>query len=94
MKRLALLFTLAVLAIFIVIPARLRSGIRPTSTTSRLQTRLRQGTFQWDTWARYNEDFPRGRRVQTRLFGALFDKFEFGMSWGHRPSGRPARRSL
>jgi hypothetical protein len=87
-KRLALIFTLAILAMFIVIPAAYAGGNTTNLNNIPITDTLEAGTFQWDTWARYNEDFPRGRRVHTRLFGALFDNFEFGMNWGiSRPAG-------
>jgi hypothetical protein len=87
-KRLALIFTLAILAMFIVIPVAYAGGNTTNLNNIPITDTLEAGTFQWDTWARYNEDFPRGRRVHTRLFGALFDNFEFGMNWGiSRPAG-------
>jgi hypothetical protein len=93
-KRLALLITLAVLAIFIVIPAAFATGNTTNLNNIPITDTLEEGTFQWDTWARYNEDIPRGRRIQTRLFGALFDNFEFGMSWGIGQTAGPLAIAL
>ena len=83
MKRLALIFTLAILASFVLVPAASASKANTTDLNIiPITDTLEEGTFEWDVTARYNEDFPRGRRVSTRLFGSLFDNFEFGMSWG------------
>lgn len=82
MKRLALIFTLAILASFLIAPAVFAKANTTDLNIIPITDTLEEGTFEWDVWARYNEDFPRGRRVSTRLFGALFDNFEFGMSWG------------
>ena len=81
MKKLALIFTLAILASALAIPAAFAADTTDLNNIPITDT-LEEGTFEWDVNARYNEDFPRGRRVNTRLFGALFDNFEFGMSWG------------
>lgn len=81
MKRLALIFTLAIIASFFAAPAY---AYIPTTDLNiiPITDTLEEGTFEWDVTARYNEDFPRGHRISTRLFGALFDNFEFGMGWG------------
>jgi hypothetical protein len=81
-KRLALLFTLAILAGFVIVPAAFAGANTTDLNNIPITDTLEEGTFEWDVYARYNEDFARGRRVHTRLFGALFDNFEFGMSWG------------
>ena len=94
MKRLALIFSLAILAILIVVPAAFARSNLTTLNNIPITDTLEEGTFQWDTWARYNEDFPRGRRVHTRLFGALFDNFEFGMSWGISRMAGPVELAL
>jgi hypothetical protein len=80
-KRLALIFTLAVIALFFAAPA---FAYIPTTDLNNIPITdtLEEGTFEWDVTARYNENFPRGHRVSTRLFGALFENFEFGMGWG------------
>jgi hypothetical protein len=93
-KRLALIFTLAILAMFIVIPAAFATGNTTNLNNIPITDTLAAGTFQWDTWGRYNEDYPMGRRVHTRLFGALFDNFEFGMSWGISRSAGPVELAL
>jgi hypothetical protein len=80
-KRLALIFTLAIIAGFFVVPAVFAASTTDLNNIPITDT-LKEGTFEWDLMARYSDDFPRGRRVSTRLFGALFDNFEFGMSWG------------
>lgn len=81
MKRLALIFTLAIIASFFAAPA---FAYVPTTDLNiiPITDTLEAGTFEWDVTARYNDNFPRGHRVSTRLFGALFDNFEFGMGWG------------
>jgi hypothetical protein len=81
-KRLALIFTLAILASFIIVPAVSAKANTTDLNIIPITDTLEVGTFEWDVTARYNEDFPRGRRVSTRLFGSLYDNFEFGMSWG------------
>ena len=94
MKRLALIFTLAILASFIVIPAVFAKAGTTDLNNIPITDTLEVGTFEWDVWARYNEDFPRGRRVHTRLFGALYDNFEFGMSWGVSRMAGPVELAL
>lgn len=81
MKRLALIFTLAILASFYAAPA---FAYVPTTDLNiiPITDTLEEGTFEWDVTARYNDNFPRGHRISTRLFGALFENFEFGMGWG------------
>ena len=87
MKRLALIFTLAVLASIVVIPAAFAASTTDLNNIPITDT-LKAGTMEWDVLAGYNKDFPRGRQVATRLFAALFDNFEFGMAWGiSRPAG-------
>jgi len=80
-KRLALIFTLAIIACFYAAPA---FAYVPTTDLNiiPITDTLEEGTFEWDVTARYNDNFPRGHRVSTRLFGALFENFEFGMGWG------------
>jgi hypothetical protein len=86
-KRLALIFTLAVLASLIAIPATFAVATTDLNNIPITDT-LKVGTMEWDVIGRYNEDFNRGRRISTRLFTALFDNFEFGMAWGvSRPAG-------
>jgi hypothetical protein len=88
-KRLALIFTLAILAGLMIVPG---VNATPANTTNLnnipITDTLEAGTMEWDVWARYNDDFPRGRRIHNRLYGSLFDNFEFGMYWGiSRPAG-------
>ena len=91
MKRLALIATLAILAFFVAIPAA--SAVTDLNNIPITDT-LEAGTLEWDLTVKYNEDFARGRSIDTRLFGALFENFEFGMSWGiSRPAG-PFKLSL
>jgi hypothetical protein len=80
-KRLALIFTLAIIASFFAAPA---FAYIPTTDLNiiPITDTLEEGTFEWDVTARYNDNFPRGHRVSTRLFGALFENFEFGLGWG------------
>jgi hypothetical protein len=86
-KRLALIFTLAVLASIVVIPAAFASSTTDLNNIPITDT-LKAGTMEWDVLGAYNGDFPKGRQVATRLFAALFDNFEFGMAWGiSRPAG-------
>jgi hypothetical protein len=86
-KRLALIFTLAVLAGLVVLPAAFAATTTDLNNIPISDT-LKAGTMEWDVTSRYNEDFPRGRRISSRLFVALFDNFEFGMAWGvSRPAG-------
>jgi len=92
-KRLALIFTLAILVSFVVIPAAFAANTTDLNIIPVTDT-LEQGTFEWDLWARYNEDFPRGRRIGNRLFGALFDNCEFGMSWGISRKAGPVEFAL
>jgi hypothetical protein len=92
-KKLALIFTLAILAILIAAPAYASANLTNLNNIPITDT-LEEGTFEWDVQARYNEDFARGRRISTRLFGALFDNFEFGMSWGVSRLAGPVAFSL
>jgi hypothetical protein len=48
-----------------------------------------EGVAEWDVAVRYSEDLPRGRRLNSRVFIALFDDFEFGMQWGLNRDGGP-----
>jgi hypothetical protein len=78
---------LAVLASIVVVPAAFAAATTDLNNIPITDT-LKAGTMEWDVLAAYNGDFPRGRRVATRLFTALFDNFEFGMAWGiSRPAG-------
>ncbi|MFH1676342.1 MAG: hypothetical protein ABIC40_04880 [bacterium] len=100
MNRLALIFTLAVIVAAIPIPVFAQDfGMVPVFATTDLNVvpvtdTLAEGTFEWDVTARYNDDFDRGRRISTRLFGALFDNFEFGMDWGLQQPAGPVNLSL
>jgi hypothetical protein len=94
MKKLALLFTLAILASFVFVPAVFATANTTDLNNIPITDTLEEGTFEWDVTARYNEDFPRGRRVSTRLFGSLFDNFEFGMSWGVSRMAGPVELAL
>ena len=95
MKKLALIFTLAILASFIAVPAFASATSNLTNLNNiPITDTLEEGTFEWDVQARYHEDFGRGRRVSTRLFGALFDNFEFGMSWGVSRMAGPVELAL
>jgi hypothetical protein len=94
MKKLALLFTLAILASFMFVPAVFAGANTTDLNNIPITDTLEEGTFEWDVTARYNEDFPRGRRVNTRLFGALFNNFEFGMSWGVSRMAGPVELAL
>jgi len=88
-KKLALMFTLAILAGLIIVPAVLANPANTTNLNNiPITDTLEAGTMEWDVWARYSDDFPRGRRIHNRLTCALFDNFEFGMYWGiSRPAG-------
>jgi len=94
-KRLALIFSLTVVAGLLAIPSAYaytrHPGNIPTTSLNNIPITdtLEEGTMEWDLMARYNQDvFNRGRRVSTRLFLALFDNFEIGMSWDiSRPAG-------
>jgi hypothetical protein len=78
---------LAVLASIVVVPAAFAASTTDLNNIPITDT-LKAGTMEWDVLGAYNGDFPRGRRVATRLFTALFDNFEFGMAWGiSRPAG-------
>ena len=94
MKRLALLFTLAILAGFIIVPAASAYADTTDLNNIPITDTLEVGTFEWDVIGRYNEDFARGRRVSTRLFGCLYDNFEFGMSWGVSRMAGPMELAL
>jgi hypothetical protein len=93
-KRLALIFTLAILAVLFAAPAVFAyadtTDLNNIPTTDTLEV----GTFEWDVTGRYNEDFARGRRVSTRLFGSLFENFEFGMNWGVSRMAGPVELAL
>jgi hypothetical protein len=93
-KRLALLFTLAILAAFIAAPAVFAYADTTDLNNIPITDVLEEGTFEWDVTGRYNEDFARGRRVSTRLFGSLYDNFEFGMSWGVSRLAGPVELAL
>lgn len=95
MKRLALLVSLAILALLVAAPAYAAGALTDLNNIPITDT-LDEGTFEWDLTGRYNEDIGRGRKVDSRLFGALFNNFEFGMSWGisRRPSAGPLELSL
>lgn len=80
MKRLALIFTLAVLASFVVIPSAFAATTTDLNNIPITDT-LKVGTMEWDVQATYSKDIGRGRTISTRLFGALFENFEFGMAW-------------
>jgi len=87
-KRLALISTLAILAALTIIPAAFATANTTKLNNIPVTDTLSEGTFEWDVAARYNENFHRGRRIGTRLFGSLFENFEFGMAWGvSRPAG-------
>lgn len=94
MKRLALLFTLAILACLMIAPATFAKANTTDLNNIPITDTLEAGTFEWDVVGRYNEDFPRGRRVSTRLFGSLFEDFEFGMSWGVSRMAGPLELAL
>ena len=101
MKRLALIFTLAIVASLMFVPTVFAwpQDARLGADTSNLNNipitdTLEEGTFEWDVWARYSEDVPRGRRIGTRLFGSLFNNFEFGMSWGISRKAGPMELAL
>ena len=88
MKRLALIFTLAVLASLCAIPAAFALGNTTDLNNIPITDTLKAGTMEWDVTGAYNQDFARGRHISTRLFVALFDNVEFGMAWNvSRPSG-------
>ena len=95
MKRLVLIVSLAILALLVAAPA-FATGATSDLNNIPITDTLDEGTFEWDVTGRYNEDIGRGRKVETRLFGALFNNFEFGMSWGisRRPSAGPLELSL
>lgn len=80
MKRLALIVILVAGAFLVGAPAAMAA----TTDLNRIPITdtLEVGTMEWDLTARYGDNFHRGRRVSSRLFTALFDNFEFGMSWG------------
>jgi hypothetical protein len=93
-KRLALIGSLAILAILIASPAYAISdkyfvtsdlNLIPTTDT------LEEGTAEWDLTAAYNEDFSRGRVVFSRTHVALFDNVEFGMLWGINRTAGPVQ---
>lgn len=93
MKRLALFGALATLAMLIASPAY-ASGVRQGFSTTSLNLipitdTIEEGNAEWDVTVRYNEDLPRGRRLNSRVFVALFDDFEFGMQWGLNRDGGP-----
>ena len=99
MKILALIVTLAILAFFVATPAFASANFGGAWTDLNnipITDTLQEGTFEWNVTGRYAEDIARGRKVNSRLFGALFDNFEFGMSWGisRRPTAGPLEISL
>lgn len=89
MKRLALIFTLAVLASLIAIPAAFAAAPATTHLNNiPITDTMKAGSMEWDVLGRYSDTVNRGRRISTRLFTALFDNFEFGMAWSvSRPAG-------
>ena len=89
MKRLALIFTLAIIASFALIPAAYATQTNTTHLNNiPITDTLKAGTFEWDLVGSYNGDIGRGRHVSTRIFGALLDNLEFGMAWSvSRPAG-------
>jgi hypothetical protein len=96
-KRLALIFSLAIIASFVAIPAVFaQNEYADTTSLNRIPITdtLEEGTLQWDVAATFADNIPRGRSVHTRLFGALFDNFEFGMSWGLDPHAGPFEIAL
>ena len=80
MKRLALIVILAGIAILVAIPAAYAATTDLNNIP--ITDTLEEGTMEWDVSTRFSDDFFRGRRMSSRLFVALFDNFEFGMSWG------------
>ncbi|MCX6647103.1 MAG: hypothetical protein NTY09_12225 [bacterium] len=94
MKRLALIFTLAILAGALMVPAvNAQSNLTNLNNIPVTDT-LAAGTFEWDVWAAYNKDFQRGRRIGNRLFGSLYDNLEFGMKWGISRTAGPLELAL
>jgi hypothetical protein len=93
-KRLALIFTLAILTSLMIVPATFARADTTDLNIIPVTDTLKEGTFEWDVWARYSEDVPRGRRIGTRLFGSLFQNFEFGMSWGISRKAGPVELAL
>lgn len=93
MKRLALFGALATLAMLIASPAYANPVKLYFSTTDLnlipITDTIEEGYAEWDVTVRYNEDLPRGRRLNSRVFVALFDDFEFGMQWGLNRNGGP-----
>jgi hypothetical protein len=92
-KRLALFGTLAALVMLIASPAY-ATGVRSGFSTTDLNLipitdTNEEGVAEWDVTVRYNESLPRGRRLNSRVFVALFDDFEFGMQWGLNRTGGP-----
>jgi hypothetical protein len=85
-KRLALIITLTLIVFAIPFPA---FAMATTDLNNiPITDTLEEGTFEWDVTGRYNDDYGRGHKISTRLFGALFNNFEFGMNWGlSRPAG-------
>jgi hypothetical protein len=90
-KRLALIFTLAIIGSLIAIPALQAQPFADSpgefGNTTHLNNipitdTLEEGTFEWDVLAGYSDHLDKGRAIRTRLFGALFQNFEFGMTWG------------
>jgi len=86
-KRLALIFTLAIIASFVAVPSAFAFATTDLNNIPITDT-LKEGTMEWDVLAAYNQNFTRGRHISTRLFTSLFENFEFGMSWNiSRPAG-------
>jgi len=79
-KRLALIITL-VAGLFLVGATAVFAATTDLNRIPITDT-LEVGTMEWDLTWRYSDDFERGRKLSSRLFAALFDNFEFGMSWG------------
>jgi hypothetical protein len=90
-KRLALIITLAILVMTLPVPAFAMGFGHATTDLNNIPITdtLEEGTLEWDVTGRYGDNEPgRGHTVTTRLYGALFDNFEFGMNWGlSRPAG-------
>jgi hypothetical protein len=93
-KRLALIFTLAILAGALLVPAANAQSNLTNLNNIPVTDTLAVGTFEWDVWSGYNKGFERGRRIGTRLFGSLYDNLEFGMKWGISRTAGPVELAL
>ncbi len=82
MKKLALIVILAGIAFFIATPSVLARPATTDLNNIPITDTLEVGSMEWDLATRYSDDFNRGRRAESRLFVALYEDFEFGMSWG------------